>query len=164
MLGFGCVDCSFGVYFKNTCPCSPGCSLLHRNPSCEVHQEPVSLNVIDPSLHDTLPQCINTRCSQRYTSRYNSLYTFHCKRNIGHVSPNDLKKLLWALFLATASAFWTVSGAWWTVMVKPTWTSRTVRCRKSVSEASLVLRVPMRTASGSLVSCQNRKSDIFLIL
>lgn len=40
-----------------------------RNPSCEVHQEPVSLNVIEPALHDTLPQCINTRCSQRYTSR-----------------------------------------------------------------------------------------------
>lgn len=53
------------------------CTLLHfhllcvayRNPSCEVHQEPVSLNVIDPALHETLPQCINTRCSQRYTSR-----------------------------------------------------------------------------------------------
>lgn len=49
---------------------SPCVFVLHRNPSCEVHQEPVSLNVIDPSLHDTLPQCINTRCSQRYTSRY----------------------------------------------------------------------------------------------
>ena len=43
--------------------------VVYRNPSCEVHQEPVSLNVIDPALHETLPQCINTRCSQRYTSR-----------------------------------------------------------------------------------------------
>uniref|UniRef100_A0A669D1T1 VWFA and cache domain-containing protein 1 n=1 Tax=Oreochromis niloticus TaxID=8128 RepID=A0A669D1T1_ORENI len=53
------------------CACSTVdrlCLNCHRNPSCEVHQEPVSLNVIDPSLHDTLPQCINTRCSQRYTS------------------------------------------------------------------------------------------------
>lgn len=41
-----------------------------RNPSCEVHQEPLSLNLIDPSLQDTLPQCINTRCSQRYSSRW----------------------------------------------------------------------------------------------
>lgn len=47
---------------------------LCRNPSCEVHQEPVSLNLIDSSLQDTLPQCINTRCSQRYTSRYTLWY------------------------------------------------------------------------------------------
>lgn len=50
--------------------------VFHRNPSCEVHQEPISLNVIDPSLHDTLPQCINTRCSQRYSSRYTHTSNF----------------------------------------------------------------------------------------
>ncbi|CAK6978187.1 VWFA and cache domain-containing protein 1 [Scomber scombrus] len=65
---------------QNECECPCECPLEvnectgnltsaeNRNPSCEVHQEPISLNVIDPSLHDTLPQCINTRCSQRYTS------------------------------------------------------------------------------------------------
>ncbi|TMS20038.1 VWFA and cache domain-containing protein 1 [Larimichthys crocea] len=65
---------------QNECECPCECPLEvnectgnltnaeNRNPSCEVHQEPVSLNVIDPALHDTLPQCINTRCSQRYTS------------------------------------------------------------------------------------------------
>ncbi|XP_028260294.1 VWFA and cache domain-containing protein 1 [Parambassis ranga] len=65
---------------QNECECPCECPLEvnectgnltnseNRNPSCEVHQEPVSLNVIDPSLHDSLPQCINTRCSQRYTS------------------------------------------------------------------------------------------------
>ncbi|XP_068446060.1 VWFA and cache domain-containing protein 1 isoform X2 [Clinocottus analis] len=65
---------------QNECECPCECPLEvnectgnltnaeNRNPSCEVHQEPVSLNVIDSSLHDTLPQCINTRCSQRYTS------------------------------------------------------------------------------------------------
>ncbi|KAM8889913.1 VWFA and cache domain-containing protein 1 [Synchiropus picturatus] len=65
---------------QNECECPCECPLEvnectgnltnaeNRNPSCEVHQEPVSLNVIDPSLHDTLPQCINTRCSQRYSS------------------------------------------------------------------------------------------------
>ncbi|XP_024134562.1 VWFA and cache domain-containing protein 1 [Oryzias melastigma] len=65
---------------QNECECPCECPLEvdectgnltnaeNRNPSCEVHQEPVSLNVIDGSLHDTLPQCINTRCSQRYTS------------------------------------------------------------------------------------------------
>ncbi|XP_015234155.1 PREDICTED: VWFA and cache domain-containing protein 1 [Cyprinodon variegatus] len=65
---------------QNECECPCECPLEvnectgnltnaeNRNPSCEVHQEPVSLNVIDPSLHDTLPQCINTRCSQRFTS------------------------------------------------------------------------------------------------
>uniref|UniRef100_A0A1A7YQN2 VWFA and cache domain-containing protein 1 n=1 Tax=Iconisemion striatum TaxID=60296 RepID=A0A1A7YQN2_9TELE len=65
---------------QNECECPCECPLEvnectgnltnaeNRNPSCEVHQEPVSLNVIDPSLLDTLPQCINTRCSQRYTS------------------------------------------------------------------------------------------------
>ncbi|KAK7888987.1 hypothetical protein WMY93_024547 [Mugilogobius chulae] len=65
---------------QNECECPCECPLEvnectgnltnaeNRNPSCEVLQEPLSLNVIDPSLHDTLPQCINTRCSQRYTS------------------------------------------------------------------------------------------------
>lgn len=65
---------------QNECECPCECPLEvnectgnltnaeNRNPSCEVHQEPVSLNVIEPALHDTLPQCINTRCSQRYTS------------------------------------------------------------------------------------------------
>ncbi|XP_034003396.1 VWFA and cache domain-containing protein 1 [Trematomus bernacchii] len=65
---------------QNECECPCECPLEvnectgnltnaeNRNPSCEVHHEPVSLNVIDPSLHETLPQCINTRCSQRYTS------------------------------------------------------------------------------------------------
>ncbi len=61
------------LYFHLVCVCV---CVLYRNPSCEVHQEPVSLNVIDPSLHDTLPQCINTRCSQRYTSRYTRLTTY----------------------------------------------------------------------------------------
>ncbi|MED6279077.1 VWFA and cache domain-containing protein 1, partial [Characodon lateralis] len=65
---------------QNECECPCECPLEvnectgnlsnaeNRNPSCEVHQEPVSFSVIDPGLHDTLPQCINTRCSQRYTS------------------------------------------------------------------------------------------------
>ncbi|XP_019730967.1 VWFA and cache domain-containing protein 1 [Hippocampus comes] len=65
---------------QNECECPCECPLEvnectgnltnaeNRNPSCEVHQEPLSLNVIDPSLQDTLPQCINTRCSQRYSS------------------------------------------------------------------------------------------------
>lgn len=65
---------------QNECECPCECPLEvnectgnltnaeNRNPSCEVLQEPISLNVIDPSLHDTLPQCINTRCSQRFTS------------------------------------------------------------------------------------------------
>uniref|UniRef100_A0A673IQD9 VWFA and cache domain-containing protein 1 n=2 Tax=Sinocyclocheilus rhinocerous TaxID=307959 RepID=A0A673IQD9_9TELE len=44
------------------------CVCVHRNPSCDVHQEPLSLTVIEPSLQDTLPQCINTRCNQRFTS------------------------------------------------------------------------------------------------
>ncbi|KAG5275444.1 hypothetical protein AALO_G00120370 [Alosa alosa] len=65
---------------QNECECPCECPLEvnectgnltnaeNRNPSCEVQQEPLSLTVIDPSLQDTLPQCINTRCSQRYTS------------------------------------------------------------------------------------------------
>ncbi|XP_047231109.1 VWFA and cache domain-containing protein 1 [Girardinichthys multiradiatus] len=65
---------------QNECECPCECPLEvnectgnlsnaeNRNPSCEVHQEPVSFSVIDPGLYDTLPQCINTRCSQRYTS------------------------------------------------------------------------------------------------
>ncbi|CAL9695569.1 unnamed protein product [Knipowitschia caucasica] len=65
---------------QNECECPCECPLEvnectgnltnaeNRNPSCEVLQEPLSLNVIEPSLHDTLPQCINTRCSQRFTS------------------------------------------------------------------------------------------------
>jgi hypothetical protein len=47
---------------------------FNRNPSCEVHQEPLSLTVIDSSLQDTLPQCINTRCSQRFTSRLSTAH------------------------------------------------------------------------------------------
>uniref|UniRef100_A0A8C5GRJ0 VWFA and cache domain-containing protein 1 n=1 Tax=Gouania willdenowi TaxID=441366 RepID=A0A8C5GRJ0_GOUWI len=65
---------------QNECECPCECPLEvnectgnltnaeNRNPSCEVLQEPISLNVIDSS-QDTLPQCINTRCSQRYSSR-----------------------------------------------------------------------------------------------
>ncbi|XP_077463813.1 VWFA and cache domain-containing protein 1 [Stigmatopora argus] len=65
---------------QNECECPCECPLEvnectgnltnaeNRNPSCEVHQEPISLNVIEPSLQDTLPQCINTRCSQRFSS------------------------------------------------------------------------------------------------
>ncbi|XP_056894281.1 VWFA and cache domain-containing protein 1 isoform X2 [Takifugu flavidus] len=65
---------------QNECECPCECPLEvnectgnltnaeNRNPSCEVHQEPISLNVIDSTLQDTLPQCINTRCSQRFTS------------------------------------------------------------------------------------------------
>ncbi|KTG41184.1 hypothetical protein cypCar_00000945, partial [Cyprinus carpio] len=65
---------------QNECECPCECPLEvnectgnltnaeNRNPSCDVHQEPLSLTVIEPSLQDTLPQCINTRCSQRFTS------------------------------------------------------------------------------------------------
>ncbi|KAG9277320.1 VWFA and cache domain-containing protein 1 [Astyanax mexicanus] len=65
---------------QNECECPCECPLEvnectgnltnaeNRNPSCEVHQEPLSMTVIEPSLQDTLPQCINTRCSQRFTS------------------------------------------------------------------------------------------------
>ncbi|KAK1795745.1 hypothetical protein P4O66_001224 [Electrophorus voltai] len=65
---------------QNECECPCECPLEvnectgnltnaeNRNPSCEVHQEPLSLTMIEPSLQDTLPQCINTRCSQRFTS------------------------------------------------------------------------------------------------
>ncbi|XP_027002706.1 VWFA and cache domain-containing protein 1 isoform X3 [Tachysurus fulvidraco] len=65
---------------QNECECPCECplevnectgNLTHaenRNPSCDVHQEPLSMTVIESSLQDTLPQCINTRCSQRFTS------------------------------------------------------------------------------------------------
>ncbi|XP_023650562.1 VWFA and cache domain-containing protein 1 isoform X2 [Paramormyrops kingsleyae] len=65
---------------QNECECPCECPLEvnectgnltnteNRNPSCEVHQEPLSFTTTEPSLQDTLPQCINTRCSQRYTS------------------------------------------------------------------------------------------------
>ncbi|XP_059416238.1 VWFA and cache domain-containing protein 1-like isoform X2 [Carassius carassius] len=65
---------------QNECECPCECPLEvnectgnltnaeNRNPSCDVHQEPLSLTVIEPSLQDTLPQCINSRCSQRFTS------------------------------------------------------------------------------------------------
>ncbi|MGH0183666.1 UNVERIFIED_CONTAM: hypothetical protein FKN15_025037 [Acipenser sinensis] len=65
---------------QNECECPCECPLEvnectgsltnaeNRNPSCEVHQDPLSLTLIDPSLQDTLPQCINTRCNQRFTS------------------------------------------------------------------------------------------------
>jgi hypothetical protein len=41
---------------------------LHRNPSCEVHQEPVTYTAIDPGLQDALQQCVNSRCNQRMES------------------------------------------------------------------------------------------------
>ncbi|KAM6962725.1 VWFA and cache domain-containing protein 1 [Aplochiton taeniatus] len=65
---------------QNECECPCECPLEvnectgnltyaeNRNPSCEVHQEPLSMNLIEGSLQESLPQCINTRCSQRYTS------------------------------------------------------------------------------------------------
>ncbi|XP_053083652.1 VWFA and cache domain-containing protein 1 isoform X1 [Pangasianodon hypophthalmus] len=65
---------------QNECECPCECPLEvnectgnltnaeNRNPSCDVHQEPLSMTVIESSLQDTLPQCINTRCSQRFTS------------------------------------------------------------------------------------------------
>ncbi|XP_030228638.1 VWFA and cache domain-containing protein 1 isoform X2 [Gadus morhua] len=65
---------------QNECECPCECPLEvnectgnltfaeNRNPSCELTQEPLSMSVIDPGLHDSLPQCINTRCGQRYTS------------------------------------------------------------------------------------------------
>ncbi|KAL4635019.1 VWFA and cache domain-containing protein 1 [Arapaima gigas] len=65
---------------QNECECPCECPLEvnectgnltnaeNRNPSCEVHQEPLSLTIMDANLQETLPQCINTRCSQRFTS------------------------------------------------------------------------------------------------
>ncbi|TRY54000.1 hypothetical protein DNTS_015557 [Danionella cerebrum] len=65
---------------QNECECPCECPLEvnectgnlttaeNRNPSCDVQQEPLSLSVTESSLQDTLPQCINTRCSQRFTS------------------------------------------------------------------------------------------------
>ncbi|XP_048845316.1 VWFA and cache domain-containing protein 1-like isoform X1 [Brienomyrus brachyistius] len=62
---------------QNECECPCECPLEvnectgnltsaeNRNPSCEVYQEPPSL--IDSCQQD-LPQCINTHCSQRFTS------------------------------------------------------------------------------------------------
>nr|XP_014353389.1 PREDICTED: VWFA and cache domain-containing protein 1 [Latimeria chalumnae] len=65
---------------QNECECPCECPLEvnectgnltnaeNRNPSCEVHQEPLTLTAIDPSLQETLPQCINSRCNQRLIS------------------------------------------------------------------------------------------------
>ncbi|XP_078074535.1 VWFA and cache domain-containing protein 1 isoform X2 [Mustelus asterias] len=65
---------------QNECECPCECPLEvnectgnltnaeSRNPSCEVHQEPLTLAAFDPSLQESLPQCINTRCSQRTSS------------------------------------------------------------------------------------------------
>ncbi|EHB12295.1 VWFA and cache domain-containing protein 1 [Heterocephalus glaber] len=65
---------------QNECECPCECplevnectgNLTHaesRNPSCEVHQEPVTYTAIDPSLQDALHQCVNSRCSQRLES------------------------------------------------------------------------------------------------
>lgn len=65
---------------QNECECPCECPLEvnectgnltnaeSRNPSCEVHQEPLTLAAFDPSLQETLPQCINTRCNQRTLS------------------------------------------------------------------------------------------------
>ncbi|KAJ7419370.1 hypothetical protein WISP_54300 [Willisornis vidua] len=62
---------------QNECECPCECPLEvnectgnltnaeSRNPSCEVHQEPMTFTAIDPSLQDALPQCINTQCNQR---------------------------------------------------------------------------------------------------
>ncbi|EGW01018.1 VWFA and cache domain-containing protein 1 [Cricetulus griseus] len=44
------------------------CLNCHRNPSCEVHQEPVTYTAIDPGLQDALHQCVNSRCNQRLES------------------------------------------------------------------------------------------------
>ncbi|XP_075930052.1 VWFA and cache domain-containing protein 1 isoform X1 [Petromyzon marinus] len=64
---------------QNECECPCECPLEvdectgnltnaeNRNPSCEVTQETLSLATFDPALQETLPQCINTRCSQRHT-------------------------------------------------------------------------------------------------
>ncbi|XP_023574065.1 VWFA and cache domain-containing protein 1 isoform X2 [Octodon degus] len=65
---------------QNECECPCECPLEvnectgnltnaeNRNPSCEVHQEPVTYTAIDPSLQDALHQCVNSRCSQRLES------------------------------------------------------------------------------------------------
>uniref|UniRef100_A0A3B3Q600 VWFA and cache domain-containing protein 1 n=1 Tax=Paramormyrops kingsleyae TaxID=1676925 RepID=A0A3B3Q600_9TELE len=64
---------------QNECECPCECPLEvnectgnltsaeNRNPSCEVYQEPPSLSLVDSCQQD-LPQCINTHCSQRFTS------------------------------------------------------------------------------------------------
>ncbi|XP_063283945.1 VWFA and cache domain-containing protein 1 isoform X1 [Pelobates fuscus] len=41
-----------------------------RNPSCEVHQEPMTFTVLDPNLQDALSQCFNTGCTEKTESRY----------------------------------------------------------------------------------------------
>ncbi|XP_057226409.1 VWFA and cache domain-containing protein 1 [Malurus melanocephalus] len=65
---------------QNECECPCECPLEvnectgnltnaeSRNPSCEVHQEPMTFTAIDPNLQDALPQCINTQCNQRTES------------------------------------------------------------------------------------------------
>lgn len=65
---------------QNECECPCECPLEvnectgnltnaeNRNPSCEVHQEPVTYTAIDPGLQDALHQCVNSRCSQRTES------------------------------------------------------------------------------------------------
>ncbi|VTJ57934.1 Hypothetical predicted protein [Marmota monax] len=65
---------------QNECECPCECPLEvnectgnltnaeNRNPSCEVHQEPVTYTAIDPGLQDSLHQCVNSRCSQRMES------------------------------------------------------------------------------------------------
>ncbi|XP_042191042.1 VWFA and cache domain-containing protein 1 [Callorhinchus milii] len=65
---------------QNECECPCECPLEvnectgnltnaeNRNPSCEVHQEPLTLAAFDPTLQETLPQCINTRCRERASS------------------------------------------------------------------------------------------------
>ncbi|KAB0394162.1 hypothetical protein E2I00_014387 [Balaenoptera physalus] len=65
---------------QNECECPCECPLEvnectgnltnaeNRNPSCEVHQEPVTYTAIDPGLQDALHQCVNSRCSQRMES------------------------------------------------------------------------------------------------
>ncbi|XP_010603533.1 VWFA and cache domain-containing protein 1 [Fukomys damarensis] len=65
---------------QNECECPCECPLEvnectgsltnaeNRNPSCEVHQEPLTYTAIDPGLQDALHQCVNSRCSQRLES------------------------------------------------------------------------------------------------
>ncbi|KAG9469617.1 hypothetical protein GDO78_020064 [Eleutherodactylus coqui] len=67
---------------QNECECPCECPLEvnectgnltnaeSRNPSCEVHQEPMTFTVLDPNLQDSLSQCVNTGCSQRMESGY----------------------------------------------------------------------------------------------
>uniref|UniRef100_F7DFT1 Cache domain-containing 1 n=1 Tax=Xenopus tropicalis TaxID=8364 RepID=F7DFT1_XENTR len=67
---------------QNECECPCECPLEvnectgnltnaeSRNPSCEVHQEPMTFTMLDPSLQDALFQCVNTGCTQRMESSY----------------------------------------------------------------------------------------------